>query len=60
MIETKDNGIEEIAYPNVETGKDVPLFVCRKCRPQWDTFDKATAKAHADNGIHNPELMRAR
>jgi hypothetical protein len=57
---TRTDGFKTVPYPNLETGKDDTLYVCTKCRPQWDTFDEAAAKAHAQNGIHNPELLKAR
>jgi hypothetical protein len=49
-------GFKLVKYPNTATGKDVDLFVCAKCRPQWDTFDREAAKAHTDEAIHYPEL----
>jgi hypothetical protein len=58
--QTRSDGFKTVPYPNLETGKDDTLYVCTKCRPQWDTFDEAAAKAHAQGGVHNPELLKPR
>jgi len=61
MVETaRTDGIKLVPYPNLETGKNETLYVCTRCRPQWDTFDEAAAKAHVSTGVHNPELLKAR
>jgi predicted metal-binding protein len=31
------------------------LYVCTRCRPQWDTFTKAEADAHDKAGEHRNE-----
>jgi hypothetical protein len=46
-------GFKTKQYPDKTTGKDVPLYVCRKCTPDFDTFDADDARAHTANGIHN-------
>jgi hypothetical protein len=58
--ETAPQGIKAVPYPNLQTEKNDTLYVCEKCRPQWDTFDKVAAEAHAKTDIHNPELLRSR
>lgn len=50
-------GFKLVKYPNSATGKDADLFVCTKCRPQWDTWNRDDAKAHNDADVHYPELL---
>lgn len=50
------DGFKVTSYPDVTAEKDVPLYVCQTCRPQWDTFDPKAAEAHTANGIHYPQL----
>ncbi len=49
-------GFKVVPYPNLQTGKDDPMYVCQDCEPPWDTFDVAQAKAHTEAGVHRPEL----
>lgn len=45
-------GFKTTKYPQLE-GKDVDLYICKKCVPDWDTFDAQAAKEHTDAGVHN-------
>lgn len=48
-------GFKLVKYDTPHAG-EVDLFVCSKCKPQWDTYDRAEAKQHTEAGVHNPEL----
>jgi hypothetical protein len=52
---TAPDGFKEVPYPNLVTEKDDTLYVCTRCRVEWDTFDLAQAQAHAAAGLHFPE-----
>lgn len=47
-------GFEVKEYPDITPdGPDhVDLFVCQTCTPQWDTFSRELAEAHAAAGMH--------
>lgn len=51
------DGFTVTSYPDVTAEKDVPLYVCTVCRPQWDTFDPKAAEAHTAGGVQNPQLV---
>lgn len=59
MAEDTLEGFKVAKYPNLVTGEDETLYVCNVCRPQWDTFDKAAARAHLAAGNHDRlDLLR--
>jgi hypothetical protein len=40
-------------YPDAAGGGEVDIYLCQKCLPVWDTFDRKAAEAHTAANLHN-------